>query len=167
MKCKQFNTKGFTLIELLIVIAIIGILAVGLLVAINPIETTKKSADTANASTVKQVFDAMNRYYTSKLTMPWCPSSGACTDPSAGVDFSGSTALQNMVADNDVRASFTVPANTVFYYGNSTAGTVIVCYKPTSKSLQSDPNTKYTDTKGTVNSAQCQSSPGTCYWCLQ
>lgn len=35
-KLKRFSTKGFTLIELLIVIAILGVLAAAVLVAINP-----------------------------------------------------------------------------------------------------------------------------------
>lgn len=45
--------KGFTLVELLLVIAILGILAVALLVAINPIEAQKKARDSKRLSDLK------------------------------------------------------------------------------------------------------------------
>ena len=37
--------KAFTLVELLIVIAIIGILAIGILIALDPVEQTRKASD--------------------------------------------------------------------------------------------------------------------------
>ena len=60
--------KGFTLVELLIVIAIIGVLAVVVLVAINPIEQLAKTRDSGRISTVTQVGHAIQAYYTSHAT---------------------------------------------------------------------------------------------------
>jgi len=60
--------KGFTLVELLIVIAIIGVLAVVVLVAINPVEQLAKTRDSGRISTVTQVGHALQAYYTSHAT---------------------------------------------------------------------------------------------------
>jgi len=60
--------KGFTLVELLIVIAIIGVLAVVVLVAINPVEQLAKTRDAGRISTVTQVGHAIQAYYTSHAT---------------------------------------------------------------------------------------------------
>lgn len=53
----KFSSKGFTLIELLIVIAILGVLAAGLLVAIDPIEKINQ----ANDSKVQNDIGAIGR----------------------------------------------------------------------------------------------------------
>ncbi len=53
----KFSSKGFTLIELLIVIAILGVLAAGILVAIDPIDKINQ----ANDSKVQNDVSAMGR----------------------------------------------------------------------------------------------------------
>jgi prepilin-type N-terminal cleavage/methylation domain-containing protein len=58
--------KGFTLIELLIVIAILGVLAVVVLVAINPLEQLAKTRDAGRQSSVTQIGHAVQAYYTSQ-----------------------------------------------------------------------------------------------------
>lgn len=58
--------KGFTLIELLIVIAILGVLAVVVLVAINPLEQLARTRDAGRISSVTQVGHAVQAYYTSQ-----------------------------------------------------------------------------------------------------
>jgi len=62
----QLIKKGFTLVELLIVIAIIGVLAVVVLVAINPVEQLAKTRDSGRISSVTQLGHALQAYYTSK-----------------------------------------------------------------------------------------------------
>lgn len=59
---KKILAQGFTLIELLIVIAIIGTLAVVLLVAINPVEQLAKTRDTGRISAVTQLGRAQEAY---------------------------------------------------------------------------------------------------------
>lgn len=56
------SDKGFTLIELLIVIAIIGILAGGLLLAIDPAEKLRQGQDTRAINDVSQTADKIEQY---------------------------------------------------------------------------------------------------------
>lgn len=58
--------KGFTLIELLVVIAILGVLAGGILVAINPLEQLNRGRDAGRKSTISQLGNAVQAYYTSQ-----------------------------------------------------------------------------------------------------
>jgi prepilin-type N-terminal cleavage/methylation domain-containing protein len=62
--------KGFTLIELLIVIAILGVLATAVLVAIDPIEQINRSKDAGRLSSTNQLGHAVQAYYTGQQVMP-------------------------------------------------------------------------------------------------
>lgn len=64
------DNSGFTLIELLIVIAVIGILAAALLVAIDPIDKIRAGNDTKVVNDVRAIYDAANRAYTQTSTIP-------------------------------------------------------------------------------------------------
>jgi len=68
--------KGFTLIELLIVITLLGILAVAVLSAINPIEQINRSKDTARQGDCEQLINAFERYYATNGYYPWMSASG-------------------------------------------------------------------------------------------
>ena len=57
--------KGFTLIELLIVIAILGILAAAVLVAINPGKRTRQAQDAKRKNDVGALATEVQGYYTS------------------------------------------------------------------------------------------------------
>lgn len=61
---KKYINKGFTLIELLIVMAILGVLAVVVLVAINPAEQLARTRDAGRVSSVTQLGHAVQAYYT-------------------------------------------------------------------------------------------------------
>lgn len=56
------SDKGFTLIELLIVIAILGILAAGLLLAIDPAEKLRQGQDTRAINDVSQTASKIEQY---------------------------------------------------------------------------------------------------------
>lgn len=62
---------AFTMIELLIVIAILGILAVAVLAAINPIEQINRGRDTGSRSDAEQLLSAIDRFYAYKGYYPW------------------------------------------------------------------------------------------------
>lgn len=61
---KVKNLQGFTLIELLVTIAIIGVLAGVVLVAINPATRLAEARDAGYKNDVGQVATAMEAYYT-------------------------------------------------------------------------------------------------------
>ena len=63
--------KGFTLIELLVVITLIGILAVAVLSALNPIEQINKGRDAAKRADSSQLLSALDRYFASNEKFPW------------------------------------------------------------------------------------------------
>jgi len=67
----MFKKLGFTMIELLIVIAVLGILAVAVLAAINPIEQINRGKDTGSRSDAEQLLSAIDRYYASQGYYPW------------------------------------------------------------------------------------------------
>lgn len=59
------------MIELLIVIAILGILAVAVLAAINPIEQINRGRDTGSRSDAEQLLSAIERYNAFQGVYPW------------------------------------------------------------------------------------------------
>lgn len=67
---KDSRATGFTLIELLIVIAILGILAVVMLVIMNPGERQAQARDTGRISSVTQLGRALQAYYSVKSEYP-------------------------------------------------------------------------------------------------
>lgn len=73
---------GFTLIELLIVIAILGILAAAVLVAVNPAKRQRQARDAARKSDLGQLATALQAYYTT-------PGQGQYPTSLAGLTASG------------------------------------------------------------------------------
>ncbi len=71
MKRKLRYTQGFTLVELLIVIALIAILAVGILATINPVEQRNKASDSNTLNDAGEVLNAYERYYANTNYYPW------------------------------------------------------------------------------------------------
>ncbi|GIK83529.1 MAG: hypothetical protein BroJett025_01510 [Patescibacteria group bacterium] len=68
---KLSSQAGFTMIELLIVIAILGILAVAVLSAINPVEQINRGRDTGSRSDAEQLLSAIDRYNAFAGYYPW------------------------------------------------------------------------------------------------
>lgn len=56
-------SNGFSLIELLIVIAVVGVLAAGLMTVLNPVAYLQKSADAKRKTDLSEVQKALELYY--------------------------------------------------------------------------------------------------------
>lgn len=84
--------RGFTLIELLITIAIMGILAAAVLVAINPAKRQNQAKDANVKSDIVNIATALQTYYTVK---GYYPVQG--------------TAMADLVANGDLTATITPP----------------------------------------------------------
>lgn len=65
------TVQGFTMIELLIVIAILGVLAVAVLSAINPVEQINRGRDTGSRSDAEQLISAIDRFNAFQAYYPW------------------------------------------------------------------------------------------------
>ena len=138
MKLKSFknlfSSKGFTLIELLIVIAVLGVLAAGVLVAIDPGEQLARGRDASRKSSISQLGRAIQAYYT---------ANGAYLDASVGVP-TGWRAI--LLAAGDIKVFPSVVPNTpVFtctggpengfcYRGSPTTTDMVVSTRMESKS---------------------------------
>jgi len=84
-KIKDFkSSKGFTLIELLIVIAIIGILAAALLVALNPAQRIAASQNARVKSDIASLGNLANLYSTDTALNTTCTAPGYPPAPGFG-----------------------------------------------------------------------------------
>ncbi len=169
---------GFTLIELLVVLGILGILAAGLLAAIDPFEQLKKGRDTNMRNTVIELLNANTRYYATHGGLPWCPG-GVCTIQntvllSADAFWNATTGyIQLLIADGELKSEFRnglglTNAGRV-YVTSATATEVIICFQPDSKALRNDAAVTY-NADGTVNASKSCDTVSTtngCYWCAR
>lgn len=152
---------GFTMIELLIVIAVLGILAVAVLAAINPIEQINRGRDTGSRSDAEQLLSAIDRYYAGKGYYPWADGAsslntstfGSGTDALIPLDSAGITIgddalpiLTNVSSGGsaEVKESFitriTDPGyNFLQIYNNGiTSSSTYVCFTPKSASFREE-----------------------------
>jgi len=143
---KKYLPKGFTMIELLIVIAILGILAVAVLSAINPLEQIRRGRDTSSRSDSEQLVNALERFYASRGFFPWQTSEGDTT----GLAWTASTAggawtdiLGDLMNAQELKSGFTAritagTANPLYLYHNglSSGNSVYGCFLPQSNSMR-------------------------------
>lgn len=143
--------SGFTLIELLIVIAVLGILAVAVLAAINPIEQINRSRDTGSRSDSEQLISAIDRYYASAGYYPWTDGASSTNTDLGWVEIAsenqtfGADAVAMLTnistSTGELKQSFitrvTQPDyNHLFIYNEGDQGSsTYVCFLPKSKSF--------------------------------
>lgn len=157
-------SKGFTLMELLIVIGVLGILAAGLLAAIDPFEQLKKARDTNNRSATIEMLSSLTRYYANHSSLPWNMTTPVATcNRASGGALAGLDALETgalnvqgtalkacledtLVVDGELKDTyFDGIGNTDIYVASDPADNtdVVVCFAPEGKSSRSDQSTKY------------------------
>lgn len=173
MKIKSFCPKlkkqfGFTMIELLIVIAILGILAVAVLSAINPIEQINRGRDTGSRSDAEQLLSAIERFYAMTgyypwtlqvgvaPTLAWTPVKDTWVTPN-GLGFTACPVLRRLSetgasagicndepGTQELKLTFTVKVNDdrnndlYVYHDSSTYSSTYVCFAPQSAAFQQE-----------------------------
>lgn len=167
--------KGFTLIELLIVIAVLGILAAGLLATVDPLEQMKKARDSNTRNTSVELYNAIIRYNSNKGYMPWDPTSAIanCIDASTELPIAALSAAQpqacmvGLISEGELKGSFSEAVrplnNKIWLVGGSE--NVSVCFRPESRAVRQDSATRFSND---LTSTGCAwASVTDCYWCAQ
>ena len=167
---KKTFKKGFTLIELLIVITVLGILAVAVLSAINPIEMINRGRDTGSRSDAEQSINAIERYYTSLGFYPWkTGTTGSDVQAwlrvinlAAWKDNLGVNVLEKLsgsvgtVGTGELKASFVSRIispgyNFLWVYNRGNQGdSTYVCFNGKSKSFQTEASNRCAGTAGAI-----------------
>lgn len=176
---------GFTLMELLIVIGVLGILAAGLLAAIDPFEQLKKARDANNRNASVELLNGFTRYYASHGEFPWnLPGVNADCDDAAGDTVPGSiaggvTELQQInpcvdaiEADGELKIDFNSNVKTDLYVSSEDDTDIAVCFSPEGKALRNDTLTKWLfDGTNTITEDDGTSCPdvtnGNCLQCFR
>ncbi|MEA2020824.1 MAG: prepilin-type N-terminal cleavage/methylation domain-containing protein [Patescibacteria group bacterium] len=135
MKIKEYlrehEKSGFTLVELLVVIVIIGILATGVLAAINPIEQIRRGRDTVRQSAAREVMSAAERYYGTHNGY------GGTWQMDAATDIKHDSAIiTDLIDAEELRSGFSerspIQEEELSYYIDSTSEEIRVCFQPES-----------------------------------
>ncbi len=153
----MFRKLGFTMIELLIVIAVLGILAVAVLAAINPIEQINRGRDTGSRSDAEQALSAIDRFYASQGYYPWqIGASEIAAEPLAWTaigtvaDSTSELMLDKLSTGGtaELKTSYVdritdVTYNTMYVYNRGTQGdSTYVCFLPKSGAFAEEATTR-------------------------
>jgi prepilin-type N-terminal cleavage/methylation domain-containing protein len=151
--------KGFTLIELLIVITIIGILAVAVLSAINPVEQIRRAQDQGRESDAAEILNGFERYYTAFFEYPW-DALGQAT-PSESLVSNNLSWVDELIDKGEVKSQFRDRDSWAdIYVTQSGADVISLCFDPESSTFQEQADSAGKNRDG---SSGCASS---CYVCL-
>lgn len=152
-------TKGFTLVELLIVIALLGVIALIVIAAINPIEQANRSRDTKMKADGGQLLSAIERYFAANYEFPWVvdPATSTLTNddafgfvsaatPGVGICLAADCSTDGaLLSGLELKPEFknrdfvtTTVETDKLYVGKelSASSSVYVCYIPNSRSFR-------------------------------
>lgn len=162
----MINSKsGFTFIELLVVFALLAILLVATILAINPLEQLAKSEDDAVKAVARDLRQAAVSYFTHNKVTPWESSSACNQEITLGGALSGlEDCIDEIVNGSNIRNKFLSKSYVNDMQVTQCGTTAIVCYDPKSLSESQKQNAKYTQS-GVINSSCPGDGSGSCYWC--
>ena len=123
---------GFTLIELLIVITIIGILAVAVLSAINPIEQIRRATDQGKESDAAELLSGMERYYTAFFEYPW----DALNESDPDEDLVQASWTAELIDKGEFKPQFADRDSWDSIFVTLTGSIINLCFDPASTSFQ-------------------------------
>mgnify|MGYP001563267041 CR=1 FL=1 len=179
---------GFTLIELLVVIGVLGILATGLLAAVDPFEQLKKARDANYRNAAIESLNGFTRYYATHGYFPWNVPTGVTapvgcestqgTQPAyyliGANSLSGTAAVDarttlkdcitnSLIADGELKTSYSSGLQTSLWISSGSKTQIRVCFAPEGKALRRDSTTSYLMTVGSPNTiAAATGIPPTC-----
>lgn len=148
--------SGFTLIELLIVITIIGVLAVAVLSAINPIEQIRRATDQGIDSDAAELLNGLERYYTAFFEYPWDTLGEADPNQTLVQD----SWITELINKGEVKPQFVDRDSWDSIYTTLSGAVVRLCFDPASNSVQ---NQADAEGKNRDGSSGCTSN---CYRCI-
>ncbi len=148
--------SGFTLIELLIVITIIGILAVAVLSAINPIEQVRRAQDQGLESDASELLNGLERYYTAFFEYPW----DALGEADPNQTLVQSSWVTELINKGEVKPQFADRDSWNSIYATLSGTVVRLCFDPSSSSFQKQADAAGKNRDG---SSGCTSN---CYVCV-
>ncbi len=150
--------------ELLIVIGVLGILAAGLLAAIDPFEQLKKARDTNNRSATIELMSSFTRYYANHGAFPWnmtttAATSCARTGSGGALDTLGALGSsvmeihdmedcinESLVVDGELKTTFFdgIGSTRIYVASDELDPTnLVVCFAPEGKATRTDASSKY------------------------
>jgi len=141
--------KGFTLIELLIVIAILGILATVVLVAMNPVEQMARTRDAGRKSTIGQLGHALEAYATSHESV-YIPEAG----------WTSAAGTNTLVVSGEISSIPSQVASKTGYVNCATVAGVSIgfngwCYNATTAATGAGPVVLYTKLESKTEISKC------------
>lgn len=152
---KNIFIRGFTLVELLIVIALLGVIALVVVAAINPIEQANRARDTRFKTDGAQMISAVDRYFTAASEFPWVTEGSVTTNdasfgfitagnPGVGICGDASCATDGyLITTNELKSEFrnrdfidatVVDKQLLIGKAQGTSQSVYACYIPAAKS---------------------------------
>ena len=185
------NSKGFTLIELLIVIGVLGILAAGLLAAVDPFEQLKKGRDTNRRNIAVELNNALIRYYATHGSLPWSGTTPVCTEYTNGgaavtlltLNNASTTVADGCIAplidDGELKADYISGVGSgdleKYFIYSETGVDLSICYEPESKSFYNEAATKWSNDGVTdLSASSCTTAAkklnlgdAVCFWCAK